>query len=153
MAIDEFPLGQPLTALSTIEYQGFKGNELGLEKVRLFFPDQTVTLLPIADTDEIDILDEMTTDLVEPTTPFWGEIFLGKKLMTVWVCENDQGYRDQVIFAFERLHPSLAFVAEGSVLKTFSFQQIYREPIFPSVELMGKPPIPELDKLHKSYRS
>jgi len=128
MAIDDFPIGQPLTALSTIEYQDFKGNELGLEKVQLFFPDKTVTLLPIADTDEIDILDEITTDFVEPTSPLWGEIFLGKKLMTVWVCENDQGYRDQVIFAFERLHPSLAFVAEGSILKTFLFQQIYREP-------------------------
>lgn len=47
--------------------------------------------------------------------------------MTVWVCENDQGYRDQVIFAFEYLHPSIAFVAEGSVLKAFRYEQIKRE--------------------------
>ncbi len=46
--------------------------------------------------------------------------------MDVWVCSNSQGYQDQVIFAFEHLHPSLAFVAEGSTLKVFGFQQVVR---------------------------
>ncbi|NET60797.1 MAG: hypothetical protein F6K47_33080 [Symploca sp. SIO2E6] len=50
---------------------------------------------------------------------FWCQSFLGKQLMTVWVCENDQGYRYQVILAFEYLHPSLIFVAEGSVITAF----------------------------------
>jgi hypothetical protein len=42
----------------------------------------------------------------------------------VWVCENQQGYQDQVILAFEQLHPTIAFIAEGSVLKVFRYQQI-----------------------------
>ena len=45
----------------------------------------------------------------------------------VWVCENQQGYQDQVIFAFEQLHPTIAFIAEGSVIKVFRYQQITRE--------------------------
>lgn len=44
--------------------------------------------------------------------------------MTLWVCENDQGYRDQVIFAFGDLRPCVAFIAEGSVIKAFRHEQI-----------------------------
>jgi hypothetical protein len=47
--------------------------------------------------------------------------------MAVWICENDQGYKDQVILAFESLHPNIAFVAEGSVIKAFLNQQILKD--------------------------
>lgn len=123
---DEFPIGHTLKAVSIVEYTEFGGNELCVDRVQLFFPDRTVTLLPIADTDEIEIKQETATASLPADTPSWCKSFLGKKLMTVWVCDNDQGYRDQVIFAFEYLRPSLAFVAEGSVLKAFRYEQIYR---------------------------
>lgn len=126
MATHEFPIGQLLTAVSIVEYKEFGSDEC-LDQVKLSFQDTTITLLPLADTDEIEVLQENTTVSSLADTPFWCKSFLGKKLMTVWVCENDQGYRDQVIFAFEYLHPSIAFVAEGSVLKAFRYEQIKRE--------------------------
>lgn len=125
MATDEFPIGQTLTAISIVEDKEFSGKELCFDKIQLFFPDTTVTLLPIADTDEIEIIQETITTPDSVNTPSWCQFLLGKKLMTVWVCENDQGYRDQVIFAFEYLHPTIAFIAEGSVLKAFRQEPIY----------------------------
>ncbi len=125
MATDEFPIGQPLTAVSILEDKEFSSNEICLDKIQLFFQDSTITLLPIADTDEIEIIQENINTLSEENTPSWCQSLLGKKLMTVWICENDQGYRDQVIFAFEYMRPSIAFVAEGSVLKAFRHEPIY----------------------------
>jgi hypothetical protein len=126
MAINEFPIGQLLKAVSIIEYKGDAGNKLSLEKIQLFFQDTIITLLPIVDTDEIEIILENTTNPGRVDTPSWCQSFIGKTLMTVWVCDNDQGYRDQVIFAFEYLHPSLAFVAECSSLIVFRAEPIYR---------------------------
>lgn len=45
--------------------------------------------------------------------------FIGQKLQTVWVCENQQGYRDRVSFVFNTLRPSLEFVCEGSAIAVF----------------------------------
>jgi Family of unknown function (DUF6334) len=125
MVADELPIGQPLTAVSIIESKQFRGNEICLDQVKLFFQGITITLLPLTDTDEIEIFQENTTNH-SVDTPFWCQSFVGKKLMTVWVCDNSQGYQDQVIFAFEYLHPSITFVAEGSVLKVFRDEQVYR---------------------------
>jgi hypothetical protein len=126
MAVNEFPIGQLLKAVSIVEYKGDGGNKLYLEKIQLFFQDTIITLLPLSDTDEIEIILETNTDFSGVDTPSWCQSFLDKKLMTIWVCDNDQGYRDQVIFAFEYLHPSLAFVAECSSLIVFRHEPIYR---------------------------
>jgi len=123
----EFPIGQTLSAVSIVEDKEDSGDRLCLDKVKLFFQDTAITLQPIADTDEIEIIPETTTNTaVVADTLSWCQPFLGKKLMTVWVCDNDQGYRDQVIFAFDYLHPSLAFVAECSSLILFRSDPIYR---------------------------
>ncbi len=124
MEINELTIGQTLTAVSIVKDEEFGGNELCLDKVKLFFQDTNITLLPLTDSDEIEIIQESSTKHSQIDTPPWCQSFLGKKLMTVWICENDQGYQDQVIFAFEYLHPSIAFVAEGSVIKTFRFEQV-----------------------------
>ncbi|MDZ8107788.1 MAG: DUF6334 family protein [Nostoc sp. DedQUE12a] len=126
MATDEFPIGQTLTAISINEDKEFGGYELCIEQIKLFFQDTAIALLPIADTDEIEIVQKDTATVPPINTPSWCKSLIGKKLMIVWVCDNDQGYRDQVIFAFESLHPSIAFVAEGSVLKAFRHEQIYQ---------------------------
>jgi hypothetical protein len=126
MVTNEFPIGQTLKAVSIVEEKEFADNELCLEQVKLLFENQTITLLPISDTDEIEIITEFsTTSVGETAYQFdWCHNFVEKKLMTVWVCDNDQGYRDQVIFAFGYLQPSIAFVAEGSVIKVFLYQRI-----------------------------
>jgi hypothetical protein len=126
MVSDKFPIGQTLTGITVIEDKEFGGNELCLEQVKLLFQEQTIILSPISDTDEIEILRENEVDKSTINTPSWCQSFLGKKLMTVWVCDNDQGYQDQVIFAFGYLRPSLAFVSEGSVIKVFNYEPIYR---------------------------
>jgi hypothetical protein len=123
MVINEFPTGQILQAISIIECQDFETNELCLEQVQLIFEKESLTLLPIIDTDEIEIIQKENNSKIVDTS-FYFTPFLCQKLMGVWLCENDQGYQDQVIFAFNNLHPSLAFISEGSVLKVFTYQQI-----------------------------
>ena len=125
MINDKFPIGQTLTGIAVIEDKDFGGNELCLEQVKLFFQEQTIILVPIFNTDEIQIIKENKVDNCEINTPSWCQSFLNKKLMTVWVCDNDQGYQDQIIFAFGYLRPSIAFVSEGSVIKVFKYEQIH----------------------------
>ncbi len=146
MVINEFPIGQTLLGVSTKEDQEFDGDELCLDQVKLYFEDTEhkitwITLSPIVDTDEIDVKIEKNTKKPtkkNPHPPFHADgnignnqllssLVLGTKLMAVWICENDQGYKDQVIFAFESLHPQIAFVAEGSVIKAFLNQQILKD--------------------------
>ncbi|MBG1270636.1 DUF6334 family protein [Nostoc sp. WHI] len=140
MAINEFPIGQRLIGVSTIEDQEFDGNELCLNEVNFYFEDTedritVVTLLPIIDTDEIKVIIE---EAIKEGTKVYAKssknnnqllfsLALGVKLMSVWVCENIQGYQDQVIFAFQTLHPSITFLAEGSVIKVFMHEQVYKK--------------------------
>lgn len=123
MVINNFPTGQILKAISLRECKDFEGNELCLEQIKFIFENEIVTLLPIIDTDEIEVNQEENTNLISDNSDYF-QYFLGKKLMAIWICENDQGYQDQVIFAFDNLHPSIVFVSEGSVLKVFICQQI-----------------------------
>jgi hypothetical protein len=134
MVENELPIGSILKEVSIVEDQEFGGDELCLDRVQLIFPDATVILQPLADTDEIEISLSSASSVMNQTlsppgsalinSPTWCSSLLGKKLQMVWVCENHQRYRDQVIFAFEQLHPSISFLAEGSVLKVFRYQQI-----------------------------
>ena len=127
MVENELPIGSILKEVSILEDQEFGGDELCLDRIELIFQDAAVILQPLADTDEIEIVIASAPSSLSSTfisSPTWCSSLLGKKLQTVWVCENHQGYRDQVIFAFEQLHPSIAFICEGSVLKVFRYQQI-----------------------------
>ena len=137
MEIDKFPIGQTLTAVSIIEDKEDGGDRLSIDKVQLFFQDTSVTLLPIADTDEVEILIQTATLPAVADTPFWCQSLIGKKLMTVWVCDNDQGYRDQVIFAFEYLHPSITFVAECSSLLVFLCEPVCRVKSVTDLQLLS----------------
>ena len=127
MVKDEFPIGSILKEVSILEDQEFGGNELCCDRIDLIFHDTAVILQPLADTDEIEIVISSAPSSLSSTlinSPTWCSSLLGKKLQMVWVCENHQGYRDQIIFAFEQLHPSIAFICEGSVLKVFRYQQV-----------------------------
>ena len=124
MLINDFPIGQKLNAVTVIEDKEFNNNELCLDKIQLFFEDVVMTLSPIIDTDEIEITQEYHHNNYELKTPDWCEQFLGKKLMNIWVCENNQEYQDQIILAFDNLHPSISFISEGSVIKVFTYQQV-----------------------------
>lgn len=129
MVENELPIGSILKEVSIIEDQEFGGEELCCDRIQLIFQDAAVILQPLADTDEIEIVISAAPSSLSSTlisSPTWCSSLLGKKLQMLWVCENHQGYRDQVIFAFEQLHPSIAFIAEGSVLKVFRYQQITR---------------------------
>ncbi|QYX31510.1 DUF6334 family protein [Sphaerospermopsis torques-reginae] len=136
MAINEFPIGQTLLGVSTIADQEFGGDELCLDEVKLYFEDPEhkitlVTLSPIVDTDEIEVTIEKTTNLHAADSVGNNQLVcslpLGTKLMNVWVCENAQGYQDQVILAFDSLHPLITFMAEGSVIKVFLNEKILKD--------------------------
>ncbi|MGB5960207.1 MAG: DUF6334 family protein [Coleofasciculaceae cyanobacterium] len=135
---NKLPIGSILKEVSIIEDQEFNSNELCLDRIQLIFQDTSIILQPLADTDEIEIVSSSVPSSPNSTfrqpqstalinSPTWCSSMLGKKLQMAWVCENQQGYQDQVIFAFEQLHPSIAFIAEGSVLKVFRYQQITHE--------------------------
>jgi hypothetical protein len=134
MGENELPIGSILKEVSILEDQEYGGDELCLDRIQLIFQDTAVILQPLADTDEIEISLSPATSFINQTlslprealinSPTWCSSLLGKKLQMIWICENNQGYRDQVVFAFEQLHPSIAFIAEGSVLKVFRYQQI-----------------------------
>jgi hypothetical protein len=138
----DFPIAKPLISVSVWESKEFGSDELCLEEVKLIFQGTELILKPIVDTDEIEITLKTHQYLRTPSQimmedsgsepPIWCDNFIGKKLQTVWVCENCQGYRDQVILAFQHLHPSISFVAEGSVIKVFSLAQIKQEKISPT---------------------
>jgi Family of unknown function (DUF6334) len=127
MMENELPIGSPLINIVAIQDQTFTGDELCLDQVQFIFQNQTLTLKPIAETDEIELLQTPTLQLTTTVSPDWGRSFLGKKLQTLWKCENAQGYQDQIILAFEHLQPSLAFLSEGSVLKVFQNQPIQKQ--------------------------
>ena len=131
-------IGSILKEVSIVEDQEFNSTELCLDRIQLIFQDTSIILQPLVDTDEIEILSSSVPSSPNSTfrqaqstalfnSPTWCSSLLGKKLQMVWVCENQQGYQDQVIFAFEQLHPTIAFIAEGSVIKVFRYQQITRE--------------------------
>jgi hypothetical protein len=116
---NEFPISYTLTGVSIIEDKLFKGDELELDKVQLFFEEVStvITLKPLPDTDEIEISQQVINSPFPATTPpDWCRPFIGKQLQAIWVCDNNQGYQDMVIFGFDWLRPSLTFISEASVL-------------------------------------
>ncbi|MEC4895952.1 MAG: DUF6334 family protein [Oscillatoria sp. PMC 1051.18] len=151
--LDNFPIGYSLDNLIAFEDQEFAGEELCLDKVELIFRKENhlgegdiviLNLIPDPDTDEVIVYFGQVLDLFKylgseteeakiSDNCSWYQPFLSKKLQAAWICENNQGYQDQIIFAFERLHPSLAFVAEGSVIKVFIYEQVKREKTFSNV--------------------
>jgi hypothetical protein len=124
MKENEFPIGHPLVSVLVKEDREFGGNDLCLDEVCFVFPEATILLQPISDTDEIQITSVPTIASTQGVAPVWCEALLGQRLQTAWVCDNSQGYQDQVILAFGQLHPTIAFVAEGSTLKVFAYQQV-----------------------------
>jgi hypothetical protein len=130
MAENKLPIGSILKEISIIEDQEFGGDELCLDRIQLIFQSGVVILQPLVDTDEIEIISSSVPLSPESTcinSPTWCSSLLGKKLQMAWICENHQGYQNQIIFAFERFHPTIAFIAEGSVIKVFHYEQITRK--------------------------
>lgn len=124
---NKLPIGSILKEVSIVEDKEFNSDELCLDRIQLIFQAGVVILQPLVDTDEIEIISSSIPSSSDSTlinSPTWCSSLLGKKLQMAWVCENHQGYQDQIIFAFEQLHPTIAFIAEGSVLKVFRYQQI-----------------------------
>ena len=58
-------------------------------------------------------------------------------LQAVWTCTNHQGYQDQIIFAFDSLRPSIAFIAECSSILVFRYEQIVGQQQHPTIRLVG----------------
>jgi len=125
----DWPIGIPLTGVSLNEETMLGGTELQLNEMNFFFSEvnAVLTLRPNAATDEIELTQSIAPaiDLLPP--PEWCRPFIGQPLQAVWVCENNQGYQDQVILAFQFLRPSLSFVSESSVLLVFA-PQIMKRP-------------------------
>ena len=141
----EFPIGSCLQEIWAIADRELGGDEILLDEVRLIFPEAHVILQPLIDTDEIDIIikpcdrenEIFSGDRTSITglyrSPGWSSFLVGQKLQTVWVCENQQGYRDRVSFAFKTLRPSIEFICEGSVMSILRYYPMKQE----QVEIMS----------------
>jgi hypothetical protein len=130
MIENELPIASPLLAIVIQEDKTFTASELCLDRIEFIFATQTLTLMPIVDTDEIELTITETSNIDlcdrQECSPEFGRSMIGKPLQTLWQCENSQGYQDQIILAFGTLQPSLSILSEGSVLKVFQYQTIDR---------------------------
>lgn len=126
-----FPIGSILKYVLVEEDKESGGKELYLDRVQFVFDNSSIILTPIADTDEIDIqvfagqqLKDVPYSYKQEDKDVYLHYLIGKKLQSIWVCENNQEYQDQVIFAFDSMLPTIAFVVEGSVINVFSYEQM-----------------------------
>lgn len=88
--------------------------------VAMHIGDHLFRISAITETDEIGIEllpDNAANDLKALDSDSWLNRMIGLQLQSVWICDNEQGYRDLVVLAFEHLMPNVAFVSEGSALK------------------------------------
>ena len=130
--ISEIPLNQPLRKIQQIEDTDFDTDELCLDRLDLIFPTFQLVVLPVVETDEIEILlqSHQFTELDSISgqqPPPWAADLLNQTLQMIWVCENQQGYTDQLILAFDTLQPTLGILAEGSVLKPFLMRSLTKQ--------------------------
>lgn len=129
-ANSDFPISYRLTGVAVVENKVFGGNELQLDEVQLLFDEvQTIiTVRPLPDTDEVELTQQLVTSpRPAMNTPVWCRPFVGQPLQAVWICTNQQGYQDQVIFGFGLLRPSFTFLAEAAVLLVVGHEVIKKE--------------------------
>lgn len=86
-------------------------------KVMLEFPDASLVILPLVDTDEISIELHRGAKEREPGGQAILHELVGRKLGACWYCENNRGYFDLVVFGFDYLQPTFGILSEGSALK------------------------------------
>ena len=121
----ELPIGELLNGVSIIENTNHDSAEISLTQVKLYFQKKAIILQVVTETDEIDIVVEPLDDSYRVNnTPKWCTEYINKMLQSVWICENNQKYQDQVIFAFEYITPSLSFVAEGSAMSVLKLEKV-----------------------------
>jgi hypothetical protein len=91
------------------------------DKIYILFQDDShLEIIPLTDTDEIDViycnvLNNLNLNNYVSTL----EEFKGKEITLYWNTTNSNGYFDCFMLAFDNLHPSLIILSEGSVLKMF----------------------------------
>jgi hypothetical protein len=115
--------------MSFLQDRELEFDKLTLDSISFYFDHyKIIELNPIGDTDEIEIklisLPDKNKDRnipIEemPPNDNWFKTFINQKIQYIGLCTNNQGYQDQVIFAFGYCTPSVDFVSENSVLKVF----------------------------------
>lgn len=131
-------IGFTLKNVTFVEDKELELDEITLDSISFHFEHKLINLKSLPETDEIrlDIKSLDTLHIVSSISnyvdnqsllPDWIQNLIGKKIQAIWLCENNQGYQDQVIFAFDYLTPSISFIAEDSVLKVFQYQPVYKQ--------------------------
>jgi Family of unknown function (DUF6334) len=137
MTAVDFPIGEKLKRIIGVEYNGFSGHDLTFEQIQLQFASTTIVLSVDVDTDELLISQSKPVPANFNSTKLFDDL-VGKKLQTLWHCENSQGYFDQIIFAFDTLQPAFSILAEGAVLKLFRFEPLLKNTVKPALIAVGK---------------
>lgn len=99
-------------------------NHIFADEIYFVFKNDCLYISPITESDEIGFeilnisenksLDQLENILLQ---------FNDKKLGEFWNCTNSRDYFDAFILGFDRLHPSIIILSEGSVLKIFQAKQ------------------------------
>ena len=107
-------IGQKLERATFYQDPDFPAGEAC--KIVLDFASASLVILPLEDTDEIEL--KLFEEGVQPE-PGGDEILnelVGTKLAAYWYCENHQGYFDQVLFGFHLMRPNFGVLSEASAL-------------------------------------
>lgn len=97
-------------------------NKILADKIYILFDDDSyLEIIPLIDTDEINIMYNTKFDNADSNSYVSVlEEFRGKEITLYWNTTNSNGYFDCFMLAFGNLHPSLIILSEGSVLKMFN---------------------------------
>lgn len=135
-------IGCTLKDVTFTEDKELELDEIALDSINFYFDRKCINLKSLPETDEIEVNIESLDNKSESSyiavsifdslaeqslLPYWIHNLIDKKIQAIWLCKNNQGYQDQVIFAFDYLTPSISFVAEDSVLKVFQYQPVYKQ--------------------------
>ncbi|MDB5033810.1 MAG: hypothetical protein JWQ98_1051 [Chlorobi bacterium] len=122
----DFPFGDKLVAIEG-KIDKRSTSDMCFDEITVVFEEKTIVLLPLPDTDEINI--EVVPTIKSSKRRKRHQLFpilSGKALLGVWICNNDQGYQDLMVLAFEYLQPNIGVLAEGSVLKVLQMDVLQK---------------------------
>ena len=123
----ECPLGERLSRIDWIAVSDLPKDQGYYDEVRFVFcNNQSLECRASPVTDEVEVsvrvLDEgPDTSLMNNAQPAegWVSQLVGSELVCVWTTSNSRGYRDLILLAFGRWHPSIAVLCEASALRVF----------------------------------
>ena len=102
-----------------------------LDEVYILLEMHYIRISTIPETDEVSV-DARSNGEFQPSRTLVDvescHDLAGSTFSEYWKCTNSRGYFDLMVLGFQRLHPSLVVLCEGSALKLFRVSSVANEP-------------------------